>query len=267
MLDLLLPSNRDELIEYIDNTVLSQPTQAKGRTSFRAAIYGRVSRVPAGVHSYSGEDVQPDETEAYVRKHGGVIVESLSDLDETGRNSRRKNIRKLIRLIKAGKIDTLVIYSLDRLYRNVESFAKFLGLLRQYNVRLVSISENFDTETPWGRLVMFVLAAMAEMFVRQTSVRTRSAIKARMQKGLPSGAYRFGYCNGLCSDCTDPNGPGYCPFVGGPDRSDGRVLVPHPIESHAVRLIVSLYSQGMSDKDIAEYLNSHTFEIHHGLSS
>jgi DNA invertase Pin-like site-specific DNA recombinase len=194
-------------------------------------------------------------------------VESLSDLDETGRNSRRKNIRKLIRLIKAGKIDTLVIYSLDRLYRNVESFAKFLGLLRQYNVRLISISENFDTETPWGRLVMFVLAAMAEMFVRQTSVRTRSAIKARMQKGLPSGAYRFGYCNGLCSNCTDPNGPGYCPFVGETDQGDGRILIPHPIESHAVRLIVSLYSQGMSDKDIAEYLNSHTFEIHHGISS
>jgi len=258
--NLLGPSSKAELLATIDR-VIPEPADVQKSTPFRAAIYIRVSRVPEGTHSYSGQDVQPDEAAAYVERHGGVVVATLTDLNETGRNSRRKNLRKLVGLVKSGQIDTLVIYSLDRLYRNVASFARFVGLLRRYHVRLVSLSENFDSSTPSGNLITYVLAAMGEFFVRQNSQRTRAAIKTRMQKGLPGGAYRFGYCNGRCSECSDPNGPGYCPLVGRPDRGDGRVLVPHPIEAHAVRLIAALYNQDMSDKDIADYLNSHTFEI------
>lgn len=88
-----------------------------------------------------------------------------------------------------------------------------------------------------GRMVMLIVAILAEFFLRLTIQRVHEMKEVRYQNGLPNGAARFGSCNGLCSKCTAPSGPGYCPLVGHADRGDGRVLVPHPIESHILRLI------------------------------
>jgi hypothetical protein len=58
--------------------------------------------------------------------------------------------------------------------------------------------------------VLYVLGGLAEMYVWQTSVRVRE-VKAEMsRRGLHNGLPPYGYCNGLCSTCTDLNGPGYC---------------------------------------------------------
>jgi hypothetical protein len=56
-------------------------------------------------------------------------------------------------------------------------------------------------------------------------------------------------------------------LFGAPNRIEGkggRLQVPHPIEQHAVRLIVSSYQNGMSDKEIADYINNHRFELPDG---
>ncbi len=110
--------------------------------------------------------------------------------------------------------------------------------------------------------MLYVLGALAEMYIWQASARTREAKLERVMKGLSNASYRFGYCNGLCSTCTDPNGKDYCPLFGRSDRPEsqrGRISVPHPIESHAVRLIAKLYNQGESDLDIASRLNGNRF--------
>jgi hypothetical protein len=62
-----------------------------------------------------------------------------------------------------------------------------------------------------GMLVIQVMGSVAEMYVRYGSELTRAAKFERVSRGLPNGGYRFGYCNGRCPRCTDPNGPGYCP--------------------------------------------------------
>ena len=68
--------------------------------------------------------------------------------------------------------------------------------------------------------------------------------RTRLKKGLVNGAYHYGYCNGRCTQCTDPNGPGYCPRHGQADLGNGYVIVPHPLESIAVRLIFEWYATG-----------------------
>ncbi len=75
----------------------------------------------------------------------------------------------------------------------------------------------------------------------------------------------FGYCKGLCSRCEDPNGPGYCPNVGQPDRSNGKVLIPHPIDSVAVKLAYESYITGdYSDATIADLLNAYEHRLDDG---
>jgi len=144
---------------------------------------------------------------------------------------------------------------------------RFLRFLKKHRVRLVSVTEQIDTDSWWGRLVLYVLGALAEMYVWQTSVRVRE-VKAEMaRRGLHNGLPPYGYCNGLCSTCNDLNGAGYCPLAGQLDRPEshrGRIPVPHPIDQHAVRLIHALYARGFSDLDIVDYLNTHRFELPDG---
>lgn len=233
----------------------------------RAAIYTRVSRLDRRHHGYSME-IQPDRAEEYARSKGWEVFAIYEDPAKTGRNSRRPALQRMLVDIRAGRVSIVVVHRLDRLYRNLESLLKFIRIIKRYKVRLVSVTEQIDTDNWWGRLVLYVLGALAEMYIWQSSARTREAKLERVMNGLPNGSYRFGYCNGLCSSCTDPNGKGYCPLYGCQDRVEsqrGRIPVQHPIESQAVRVAAYLYHDGKSDLGIASAFNRHQFRLPDGL--
>lgn len=231
------------------------------------AIYSRLSREETRGYSYSLE-IQPDRAEAYARDKGATQIKIYSDPYQTGRNSRRKDLQKLIADIKARRIKAVVVHRLDRLYRNLESQLEFVRLCKKHNVQFVSVTEQIDPDTWWGRLVLYVLGAMAEMYVRQTSERTREAKSERIRRGLPNGNIPLGYCNGLCSTCNDSHGPDYCPRAGSidcPESQRGRIAVIHPIDRHVITLVANLYLQHWSYREIASHLNRNTFTLPDGL--
>lgn len=262
MLD-FIPNSLDDLNRKIQGYVkeLNRPDGAE-----MAGIYTRVSRIAHRAHGYS-LDIQPDRSEEYAKSKGWQIYQVYEDPARTGRNSRRPELQHMINDIKAGRITIVVVHRLDRLYRNLESLLRFLRMIKRYRVRLVSVTEQIDTDNWWGRLVLYVLGALAEMYIWQSSARTREAKLERVMRGLSNASFRFGYCNGLCSTCTDPNGKDYCPQYGGPDRVEsqrGRIAVPHPVEAHGVRMAVNLYAQGKSDLEVADDLNRHLFRLPDG---
>ena len=230
------------------------------------AAYSRVSQVNPREVSYSME-TQPEHTEQYARTNGAKEVLSYADPDQTGKNSRRPGFQAMIRDINAGKVDVVVVHRLDRLYRNMASLLKFIQLLKLRGVRLVSVTEKLDTEKWWGQIVIAVLGCLAEAYLHQTSTNTRTALHARRQKGLNLGRIPLGYCNGLCSTCTDINGAGYCPLYGGSDRPEskrGRIAVPHPVDQQVIPLIFQLYQQNFSFREISVYLNHTSFKLPDG---
>lgn len=262
MLD-FVPNSIDDLNKKIQGylTELNRPDSLE-----MAGIYTRVSQIDRRAHGYS-LDIQPDRSEEYAKSKGWQIYQVYEDPARTGRNSRRPALQRMIDDIKAGRITIVVVHRLDRLYRNLESLLRFLRMIKRYRVRLVSVTEQIDTDNWWGRLVLYVLGALAEMYIWQSSARTREAKLERVMRGLSNASFRFGYCNGLCSTCTDPNGKDYCPLYGGPDRVEsqrGRIAVPHPIEAHAVRMAANLYAQGKSDLEVADDLNRHLFRLPDG---
>jgi len=252
----------DNLRGDVEKLLTEHPPSSPPESEW-AAVYVRISRLDKHSHSYSME-IQPDRSEEYARSKGRRIHDVYTDPDRTGRHSRRDGLQRLIRDMQAGKFKIIVIHRLDRLYRNLESLLGFIRLIQRHNVRLISVTEHIDTESPWGRLVLYVLGALAEMYVRYTSERTRESKMARAQAGLPNGNLSHGYCRGNCSTCLDPNGKGYCPRFGQADWTHERIPCQHPIDSHAVRLIVSLSADGWSDLEIADYLNRHDFVLPDG---
>lgn len=71
----------------------------------------------------------------------------------------------MLKNIKAGRILVVVVHRLDRLYRNLESLLAFIRIIKRYNVWLASVTGQIDTDNWWGRLALYVLGALAEMYI------------------------------------------------------------------------------------------------------
>lgn len=227
----------------------------------RAVGYIRVS-LPDQVDGHSLE-AQTHSIRTLCASRNWTLVHIYSDAGISARHeSHRPDFEQMLQDARADRFDILIVDKLDRFYRNLRGCLASLDLLHSYDVSLVSVRENLDFSTPWGKLTLTVLGMLAEIYIDNLREETRKGKLQRARKGLHNGSAPFGYCRGNCSTCTDPNGQDYCPRYGDPDRGDGAVLVPHPIESVAVELAFDWYLTGdFSDGVIAERLNDYEHVI------
>lgn len=235
-----------------------------GRGLVRAAGYTRVSSFMQ-VEDGNSLDDQAARIARTVAEHGWELVEVFADPARSGRNEQRPQLARLLRAVRKNQVDVVIIDRIDRLSRNLFGLLSTVQYLKSHGVRLVSLRESIDFTTSWGRLVMYVLGALAEFYVAALSEEIRLSRLQQARNGYLTGSYRFGYCNGRCADCSDPNGPGYCPLAGGRNRGTDGTRVPHPVEAAAVRLMFAWYATGeYSDDDVARRLNREVFTLDDG---
>jgi DNA invertase Pin-like site-specific DNA recombinase len=147
----------------------------------RVARYVRCSRVEQNVN------LQLDETAALVEKRGWQLVESYKDVGVSGTRERRPALDKLMADVKKGKIDAVLVWRADRLFRNLKSMVNTLDEWHSLGVGFVSATEIFDSTTAQGRLVMQLAAAFSE-FERSVIVeRVKSGIAAARRRGARIG--------------------------------------------------------------------------------
>jgi DNA invertase Pin-like site-specific DNA recombinase len=87
----------------------------------------------------------------------------------------------------ARKGDELVVWRLDRVGRSLPHLVKFITHLREAGIGFRSLTENIETETPGGRLVMHIFAALAEFERDLIRERTRSGLAAARARGRSGG--------------------------------------------------------------------------------
>ncbi len=111
----------------------------------------------------------------------------------TGKTMARPGFEKLLAAIRAGKVDRVVIWRLDRLGRTASGLTALFEELRAARVNLVSLKDGLDLETPAGRLMANVLASVAAF---ETEVRAErvlaglaAAREAGVQLGRPAGIH------------------------------------------------------------------------------
>ena len=88
--------------------------------------------------------------------------------------------------MRAGKIDIIVVYKVDRLTRSLADFAKLVELFDEHGVSFVSVTQQFNTTTSMGRLTLNVLLSFAQFEREVTSERIRDKIAASKRKGSGS---------------------------------------------------------------------------------
>jgi DNA invertase Pin-like site-specific DNA recombinase len=99
----------------------------------------------------------------------------------------RPALRQLLEDIAAGKVDTVVVYKVDRLTRSLTDFAKIIEIFDTKNVSFVSVTQQFNTTTSMGRLTLNVLLSFAQFEREVTGERIRDKIAASKKKGMWMG--------------------------------------------------------------------------------
>ncbi len=99
----------------------------------------------------------------------------------------RPALQKLLKDIKNGKVDIIVVYKIDRLTRSLMDFAKLVEVFDEHSVTFVSVTQSFNTTTSMGRLTLNVLLSFAQFEREVSAERIRDKIAASKQKGMWMG--------------------------------------------------------------------------------
>ena len=157
----------------------------------RCAIYSRKSSEEGLDQSFNSLHAQREACEAYItsQKHEGwhALSAKYDDGGFSGGNMVRPGLKKLLEDIAAGKIDTVVVYKVDRLTRSLADFAKIVETFDGKGVSFVSVTQQFNTTTSMGRLTLNVLLSFAQFEREVTGERIRDKVAASKKKGMWMG--------------------------------------------------------------------------------
>ena len=161
---------------------------ARSTKVVRCAIYTRVSTDQGLEQDFNSLDAQYDASQAYIRSqaHAGwsLLRAKYDDGGFSGGNTARPALQRLLEDVRAGRVDVIVVYKVDRLTRSLADFAKLVELFDRHNVSFVSVTQQFNTTTSMGRLTLNVLLSFAQFEREVTSERIRDKIAASKRKGL-----------------------------------------------------------------------------------
>ncbi len=188
----------------------------------RCAIYTRKSSEEGLEQEFNSLQAQSEACEAYIRGQGheGWILARTryDDGGISGGGMDRPALQRLLADMRAGRIDIIVVYKVDRLTRSLADFARLVEIFDAQGVSFVSVTQQFNTTSSMGRLTLNVLLSFAQFEREVTGERIRDKIAASKKKGMWMG--------------------GNVPL--GYDASE-RTLIVNPAEAETVRCIFALY--------------------------
>ena len=197
----------------------------------RCACYVRVS-TDNQLENYS-IDEQIERLKAYCQAKDFVVAKFYTDGGFSGGNVNRPALQQMITDIENGLIDAVVVYKLDRLSRSQKDTLmliedKFLS----HHVDFISVNENFDTSTPFGRAMIGILSVFAQLEKDQITERFTMGRIGRAKNGLFHGGP------------TVPTGYDYV---------DGRLVI-NEYEALQVRELYTRFSKGYSLHNCWQYM-------------
>ena len=155
------------------------------------AVYTRKSSEEGMEQEFNSLHAQREAAAAYIKsqQHEGwrLLAANYDDGGYSGGNLERPALKHLMADIRAGKVQTVVVYKVDRLTRSLGDFARLIELFEARGVSFVSVTQQFNTTTSMGRLMLNVLLSFAQFEREVTGERIRDKIAASKKKGMWMG--------------------------------------------------------------------------------
>src|SRR5689334_12643020 len=169
----------------------SARSSPRHNTRVRCAIYTRKSTEEGLDQEFNSLQAQREACEAFInsQRHEGWVClpAAYDDGGFSGATMERPALQRLLADITAGRVDTIVVYKIDRLTRALADFAKIVEILDARGASFVSVTQQFNTTTSMGRLTLNVLLSFAQFEREVIGERIRDKIAASKRKGMWMG--------------------------------------------------------------------------------
>ena len=207
----------------------------------RCGIYVRVSTDEQRDNGYS-IDSQLRMIKEYCEKNGYSIVDVYNDAGHSGKDLMRPEMQRLLKDIKAKKIDKLVAIKVDRLTRNNYDGFWLLNYCEEHDVKIELILEPYDVSTANGEMFFGMNLVFGQRERKEIGARTKRAMEEMALERIHPSKAPFGY--------TRNSGSGY--------------LEIEPIEAQVVKEIFELCKQGKSTRGIEMILKEENAYLNTG---
>ncbi|RDD33912.1 DNA-invertase hin [Wolbachia endosymbiont of Cylisticus convexus] len=201
----------------------------------RCGIYTRKSNEDGLEQKFNSLDAQRVACEKYIKSREGwvVLAKRYDDGGFSGKNLERPAIKELFEDVKAGEVDCVVVYTLDRLSRETKDSIEVTSFFRRHRVNFVAVTQIFDNNTPMGKFVQTVLSGAAQLEREMIVERVKNKIATSKEHGIwMGGTLPLGY-----------------------DVKDKELIV-NEKEAKVVRYIFERYLELKSMAELARELNS-----------
>lgn len=207
------------------------------------AGYCRVSTLEQKKKGY-GIDIQIREIGNYACARGLTIDDFYVDEARSGISENRKALKRLLRDCKAGKVETVIVSSLDRLSRDLRLTENLLFEFHRLGVRiLMADMPYYDGGNRKDVLIRQIRGAIAEENRKEIIERLKKGREERIRKGkMAGGMLPYGYSR------------------------NGKGIIKNPQEAGIVELIFSLKAEGDTGQQIADHLNEKGFTRRNGMA-
>jgi len=167
-----------------------------------------------------------------------IVDEGISGSGD--KTEKRDGYNSLMSMIDNGEVDTLVVISISRWGRNLGEIYKSVQLMETKGVKFLSIKENIDTSSPYGRFTINLLSSLYEMELELIRERTKDTLKVKKENGKVYSKTPFGF-----------------------DRI-GDDLIENKKEKRLLRKMLRLKENGNSYGDVSKYLTKNRHKTKSG---
>jgi DNA invertase Pin-like site-specific DNA recombinase len=189
-------------------------------------------------------EAQSEKVRAMGVVQGAEQTEIIIDAGESAKSLNRPGMARLMSLVDAGAVDTVIVAKLDRLTRSVADLAELLKRFERRGVSLVSVADSLDTRSAAGRLVLNIMVSVSQWEREAIGERTRDAMRHKRANGERVGTVPFGYRA----------------------AADGVHLEADSAEQTILCRIRELRAAGYTTRQIAEGLNGQGFTTRRGTA-
>jgi site-specific DNA recombinase len=207
-----------------------------GRT--RVVGYVRVSTEGQADGGVSLE-AQREKLRAYAVAMDLDLVGIVEDAGVSAKTLRRSGLQEALSMLERAEAAGLLVCKLDRLTRSVRDLGDLVERYFADRFSLLSVADSIDTRSAAGRLVLNVLASVAQWEREATGERTRDALTHLKAQGVRLGGEALGWRRGAGTDCRGH-----------------RVVECIDDEQHTLAMVRELRGQGRSLRDICKTLTA-----------
>lgn len=208
----------------------------------RVALYPRVSGMEQATEGYSiGEQI--DRMKKYCEARDWQVYKIYTDAGFTGANMDRPGLQEMIKDSEKDVFDMVLVYKLDRLSRSQKDVLYLVeDIFDKHGVFFSSMTENFDTSTPFGKAILGILAVFAQLEREQIKERTMMGKQARAEEGKWHGSK-------------------WIPI--GYDYKDDR-LIPNEYEVMQINMVADMFLELTPVKEIARIMTEKGYKHKYG---